>query len=156
MKNIVWLAASTLILSNCTTSQQAFQANPSAVTTSALCRTLVETQDIQFRQELYSEITKRSVSVAKCEEMVRSQNQAIAAGVAIALVGTAVAVCANNDCSGGGYRNPYQGADWDEFYNQYGTLVWACRSIATGQFTYDSDCYGKSKIDWRWPSKLAY
>jgi len=88
-------------------------------------------------------------------EMVNNQNKAIAAGVAIAAVGAAVAVCANNDCGDGGSYRPsyYQGADWDAFYNQYGQIVWACREVASGRFTYDTNCYGKSQTDWRWPSK---
>ncbi|RUY28881.1 MULTISPECIES: hypothetical protein [unclassified Mesorhizobium] len=90
--------------------------------------------------------------------MIRKQNQAIAAGIAIAAVGAAVAVCSNNDCGGGGYVRPnyYQGADWDEFYNPYPQLVWACRDIATGRFVDYSSCYGKAQVDWRWPAKFAY
>ncbi|MGH6859646.1 MAG: hypothetical protein ACRECY_05275 [Phyllobacterium sp.] len=37
------------------------------------------------------------------------------------------------------------------FYNQYGQLVWACRDIATGQFSYEYTCSGKAKPDYRWP-----
>jgi hypothetical protein len=91
----------------------------------------------------------------RCASMVREQNQAIAAGVALAAVGAAVAICANNNCGGGGYTAPtyYQGSDWDAFYNQYGQVVWACREIGNGRFTYDYRCAGKPQTDWRWPSK---
>jgi hypothetical protein len=91
--------------------------------------------------------------------MVKKQNQAIAAGVAIAAVGAAVAVCANNNCGGGaGYYGGgyYQGADWDAFYNQYGQIVWACREIASGRFTYYHHCYGRPQTDWRWPAKYVF
>ncbi|WP_320249093.1 hypothetical protein [Mesorhizobium vachelliae] len=143
---------------SCTTSQQAFNKNPSAVSTSALCRTLASTNDVKFQQNLYLELTRRSVTVEQCADMIRKQNQAIAAGVAIAAVGAAVAVCSKNNCGGGGYARPnyYQGADWDEFYNQYGQLVWVCRDIATGQFVDYVNCYGKAQTDWRWPAKYAY
>ncbi|CAN7527685.1 MULTISPECIES: hypothetical protein [unclassified Aminobacter] len=146
-----------LSLAACTTSQQALSKNPKAVSTSALCRSFVTTNDAQFKQALYVELSSRSVSALQCVDMVNNQNNAIAAGVAIAAVGAAVAVCANNDCGGGGGYRPsyYQGADWDAFYNAYGQIVWACREIASGRFTYDTNCYGKAQTDWRWPSKYV-
>lgn len=153
-------AAAVLALASasCTTSQQALSKNPSAVSASALCRTLASTKDARFQQDLYAELTRRSMTVSQCADMIRKQNQAIAAGIAIVAVGAAVAVCANNDCGEGGYSRPnyYQGADWDEFYNPYPQLVWACRSISTGQFVDYSNCYGKAQTDWRWPAKYAY
>jgi len=42
-----------------------------------------------------------------CQQMVLQQKQAAAALVAVALVGTAVAVCANGNCGGGGYTPSY-------------------------------------------------
>lgn len=146
-----------LPLASCTTSQQALSKNPKAVNTSALCRSLANTNDAQFRIDLLTELSRRSVSVDQCATMIKQQNQAIAAGVALAAIGAAVAVCANNDCGGGGYYQPryYQGADWDAFYNQYGQVVWACREIATGRFTDYSNCYGKVQTDWRWPGLYA-
>ncbi|CAI2931903.1 hypothetical protein [Aminobacter niigataensis] len=145
-----------LSLAACTTSQQALNKNPKEVSTSALCRSFVTTNDGQFKQALYVELTSRSVSAVQCVDMVKKQNNAIAAGVAIAAIGAAVAVCANNDCGGGGGYRPsyYQGTDWDAFY-RYGQIVWACREVASGQFTYDSNCYGKPQTDWRWPSKYV-
>ncbi|MER9431376.1 hypothetical protein [Mesorhizobium sp. M0408] len=147
-----------LASASCTTSQQSLKKNPSAVSTSALCRTLASTKDATFQQDLYAELTRRSVTLDQCAHMIRKQNQAIAAGVAIAAVGAAVVVCSNNNCGGGGYARPnyYQGADWDEFYSQYSQLVWACRDIATGQFVDYSNCYGKAQTDWRWPAKYAF
>ncbi|BBD41018.1 hypothetical protein Amn_pb00090 (plasmid) [Aminobacter sp. Y103A] len=92
-------------------------------------------------RRLYVELSSRSVSAPRCVKMVNNQNNAIAAGVAIAAVGAAVAVCANNDCGGGGSYRPiyYQGADWDAFYNQYGQIVWVCREVASGRFTLDTN-----------------
>ncbi|WP_147377764.1 hypothetical protein [Mesorhizobium waimense] len=141
----------TTSLSACTTSQQALTKNPKAVSQSALCRSFITTKDEGFRQELYAELSRRSISAAQCADTVKKQNQAIAAGIAIAAVGAAVAVCAKNNCGGGGGGRYYQGADWDAFYNQYGQVVWACREIASGRFTYDYNCYGQAQTDWRWP-----
>lgn len=146
-----------LVFASCTTSHQALNKNPASVSTSALCRSLTSTKDVAFQQSLYVELTRRSVSPSQCVEMVTKQNQAIVAGLAVAALGAAVAVCANNDCGGGGGYTPNydRGADWDQFYNQYGQLVWACREIGTGQFTYEYNCSGKIQSDWRWPSKYG-
>ncbi|MER9301067.1 hypothetical protein NKI38_32120 [Mesorhizobium sp. M0621] len=146
------------VSASCTTSQQALTKNPNAVSASALCRTLASTKDGKFQQDLYAELVRRSMTIDQCTDMIRKQNQAIAAGIAIAAIGAAVAVCSNNDCGGGGYARPnyYEGADWDEFYDPYPQLVWACRNIATGQFVDYSNCYGKAQTDWRWPAKYAY
>lgn len=139
-----------LVLSGCTTSREALKKNPKAVSTSQLCRSLAGATDQEFRLDILTELGRRSVTVDQCAEMVRKQNQAIAATAAIVAVGAAVAVCANNNCGSGGYST-YQGADWDAFYNQYGQVVWACREISSGRFTYNSNCYGKPMSDWRWP-----
>lgn len=153
----VLLAAISTSLSACTTSQEALHKNPKAVSKAALCRSYVTTNDHQFRQQLHDEMLRRSISATECSDIVKKQNQAIAVGVALAAVGAAVAVCANNNCGGGGYSGrTYNGeADWDQFYNAYGQLVWACREVASGRFTYEYNCYGKAQTDWRWPSKYA-
>jgi len=53
---------------------------------------------------------------------------------------------------GGGahYGGYYQSADWDAFYNQYGQVVWVCRELATGGFTY------KATTDLRWRGPIYY
>lgn len=95
-------ALMSLALASCTTTQADFRKNPKAVSKAALCRTLVESTDPYFRQEVATELLKRQVDPNTCAAMVQQQNQAAAALVAVALIGTAVAVCANNNCGGGG------------------------------------------------------
>lgn len=51
------------------------------------------------------ELNRRGIQAYDCPQMVQNQDAAAAAIVAVALVGTAVAVCANNNC-GGGYAPP--------------------------------------------------
>jgi hypothetical protein len=72
---------------------------------------------------------------------------------AVATVGLA----ASGGGSGGGYGNSYTPVDydwaWDQFYNQYGQLTWACRGKQTGQFAYNSSCAYKTVNDLTWPSK---
>ncbi|WP_244562457.1 hypothetical protein [Ensifer aridi] len=94
-------------LSSCTTTQADLRKNPKSISKAALCRTLVENQDPNFRQEIAVELGRRNINPYDCYGMVQQQNQAAAALVAVALVGTAVAVCANNNCGGGSsYYSP--------------------------------------------------
>ncbi|WP_370168614.1 hypothetical protein [Sinorhizobium fredii] len=108
-------AAMTFALASCTTTQADFSKNPKAVSKAALCRTLVESQDTHFRQQIAVELGRRNINPYDCYAMVQQQNQAAAALVAVAVVGTAVAVCANNNCGGGSYYPSYRGNcqyDW--------------------------------------------
>lgn len=142
-----------LALGACTTSKEALRKNPKSVGKAALCRSMVTTNDAEFRQELILEAIKRGITAQQCVETVRRQNQAIATGVTIAAVGTAVAVCANNNCGGGSsYHPPHNyGYAWDLIRNQYGTPVYVCRNRYNGQFTYDYQCAGMAMNDFTWP-----
>lgn len=42
---------------------------------------------------------------------------------------------------------------WDQFYNEYGVLVWRCRGVQTGQFAVNSNCAYDLMTDYRWPGK---
>lgn len=95
------------LLAACTTSREAFKANPKSIDKPTLCRTFLQSQDPPFQQDLLKELNRRGVQAYDCPQMVQNQDQAAAALVAVALVGTAVAVCANNNCGGGGYT-PYR------------------------------------------------
>lgn len=107
MKARVWRVLATLFLSctlcACTTSREAFKANPKSIDKPTLCRTYLESQDPPFQQDLLRELNRRGVNAYDCPQLVQNQDAAAAAIVAVALVGTAVAVCANNNC-GSGYR----------------------------------------------------
>ncbi|KAB2763062.1 hypothetical protein [Brucella anthropi] len=146
-----------LALGACTTSKETLRKNPKSVGKAALCRSMLTTNDIEFQRELIAEAIKRGITAQQCVDMVKKQNEAIAAGVAIAAIGTAVAVCANNNCGGGTYRpNNYQpnynyGYAWDLIRNQYGTPVYVCRSRSNGQFAYDYECAGMVQNDFAWP-----
>ena len=41
--------------------------------------------------------------------------------------------------------------DWDQFADENGRWVWACRGVQTGQFADDHYCRGLVRIDGRWP-----
>ncbi|SEH78648.1 hypothetical protein SAMN05216228_1008107 [Rhizobium tibeticum] len=102
----VGAVAISLALASCTTTQAEFSKKPEAVSKAALCRTLMETKDQAFYQSLLGELARRKIDPLECYQMVQQQNQAAAALVALAVVGTAVAVCANNNCGGGNYYSP--------------------------------------------------
>lgn len=93
-------------LASCTTIQAQLAANPKQVPKVNLCRTYLQTPDPMFQQQLMTELAQRGISPFECHEMVQKQDQAAAALVAVALVGAAVAVCANGCTSGNTYYRP--------------------------------------------------
>ncbi|MGH6860038.1 MAG: hypothetical protein ACRECY_07275 [Phyllobacterium sp.] len=155
MKRIVSLLTIAAISSGCTTSSESFYKDKTKGDKTSICRAYLKTQDPAFRQDIEVELTRRGVSAFDCAAIVKAQNTAIAAGVAVALVGAVAVACANSSggCRGGGGYSA--GSDWDEFYNQYGQLVWACRDIGTGRFTYQYAWSGLPQTDYRWPAKYA-
>jgi len=160
MRRLIALLTIAAIASGCTTSSESFYKDKSKGDKTSLCRAYMKASNETFRQDLGNELARRGVFPTECQTIVQRQNTAIAAGVALAVVGAVAVACANSNCGGGGYSKPNaysggDGADWDEFYDQYGQLVWACRDIGTGQFTYKSECYGLAQTDFRWPSKSA-
>jgi len=102
-------AVLSLALASCTTTQEAFRQNPKEVPKVDICRTLIQTQDPVFARELVTELVRRGVNPYECPSMVQKQDQAAAALVAVAVVGGAVAYCANNRCGGGYAASPYPG-----------------------------------------------
>ena len=123
----------------------------------SLCRAYLQEGDAQYKLDVQQELARRGIFTGYCKQAVEQQNAQIAAGVVLAAVVVgAAAACANNGGCGGGGGHYSSGADWDQFYNYRGYLVWACRDIRTGQFTYESNCFGKAKTDFRWPSKRAW
>lgn len=156
MKRIVSLLTIAAICAGCTTSSESFYKDKTKGDKTSICRAYLKTQSATFRQDLEVELTRRNIYPGDCLGYVKAQNAAIVAGVAIALVGAAAIACANSSSGcrggGGGYST---GSDWDQFYNQYGQLVWACRDIGTGRFTYEYACSGLPQTDYRWPAKYA-
>ncbi|WP_082510109.1 MULTISPECIES: hypothetical protein [unclassified Rhizobium] len=108
------------ILSGCSTTQAEFQRNPKAVSKAALCRAFLESGDPYFRKDLAAELFRRGLNPYDCAAMVQQQNQAAAALVAVALIGTAVAVCANNNCGGSSYPAYRGNCQYDWQYDAAG------------------------------------
>ena len=92
-----------LALAGCTTTTPAeFQKNPKGVPKVTLCRTLLESSDPGFQQQILAELARRGVNPHECPQMVQRQNQAGAALAAVAIGGGVIAYCANRNCGGGG------------------------------------------------------
>jgi len=107
----MFAASLSFALASCVSSQAEFYRAPHKVPKASLCRTFIETRDQQYLMDLTGELARRGISPIECKMMVQQQNQAAAALVAVAIVGTAVAVCANNDCGVPSYPSypTYQG-----------------------------------------------
>ena len=79
----------------------------------------------------------------------------------LAVVGAVAAAAAVSKGGGGGGSNYSQAAAstedydwaWDQFYNEYRQLVWACRGIQSGQFALQERCQYKPVNDFTWPQK---
>ena len=142
-----------LALTGCSTTSETFYKDPKKIGDTSLCRTYLKTEDQTFKRDIRRELSSRAILAASCPQRVKKQNNQIAAGVAVAVVGAAVIYCTRGDrnCGGGGSS----GADWDQFYNDRYQLVWACREIRTGRFTEVENCSYQFKDDDRWPSKRA-
>lgn len=110
--NFAWRTASAAVLSfalaSCVSSQAEFYKAPQRVSKAALCRTFIETREQNYLIDLTTELARRGINPLECHQMVQQQNQAAAAVIGLALIGTAVAVCANNNC-GGPYYPSYSG-----------------------------------------------
>ena len=103
---LTFAASLSLALASCTTSTTEMAQNPRQVPKVNLCRTLLETQDPILAQTVITELNRRDVNMADCPTMVQQQIQAAAAVAAVALVGAAVAVCANGCASSNSYYRP--------------------------------------------------
>ncbi len=113
-----------LALAGCSTTRAQLEKNPKGISTSSLCRTLLENQDPIFRQEIAAELSARGVAYYACPTIVQKEDQAAVAFAAVALAGAAIAVCASGGCRGGGYYSPprsYRGnCEYDWQYDAAG------------------------------------
>jgi hypothetical protein len=142
------------MLAGCATTPAEFYNNRYALSNEKLCRTLQATaasKNAQFEWDVRGEIERRGLNSPSCDAIVRKQNAAIAGGLVLATVLVAAAA------SGGGGAGVSTTSDysweWDQFYGQYGALVWSCRGVQTGRFAEMHRCSGKAQSDWMWPGK---
>jgi hypothetical protein len=100
------VGALSLALAACSTTRAQLEKNPKGISTSSLCRTILESQDPILRREIAGELSSRGVTYFECPTMVQKEDQAAVAFAAVALAGAAIAVCASGGCRGGGYYSP--------------------------------------------------
>ncbi len=104
-----------------------------------------------YLAKLLDEVNTRGLTLQTCQQLVKEEDNRIAAGIIIgAAVATAIVVGTSGDGGGGG--GAYDGYAWDGFRDQYGNIVWRCRDKTNGQFAYDFNCGGMAKVDNTWPS----
>lgn len=107
----------------------------------------ISSKEVDYLIALRDQKERRSLTRAKCEELVKDQNTtAVAIGVLVVMA----AALAN---SGGGGAPSSGGYAWDQFYDGNGNLIWRCRNKANGQFAYNSRCATAYKVDSTWPAK---
>jgi hypothetical protein len=157
-KSAAGALAIVVALSGCAVSPTSFRNNPSAHSDATVCRALRGNQaraDPTFAYDLTQELGRRGIPFNSCDSLIAKQDATIGIGV---LLGAAlIAVAASKGGGGGGYNTAQYDTewDWDQFYNQYRQLVWACHGVQTGQFAEAYHCAGKYQTDYRWPSKEA-
>lgn len=142
-----------LAMSGCAMTPERFHAEREKLTDGQVCDTVsvaIERGDPTFSEALAAEIQRRGLSRERCEEIAADERRAAAIFLAVLAVGAAAAA------GSGGGGNSYAGTRdynwaWDQFANQNGVLVWACRGIQTGQFAEEYHCMGKFKADTVWP-----
>lgn len=149
----------------CSASRSTIISGNSELTDAKVCRNYLNDKDMLAKNyipenveeskyifALNREVKYRSLNEHKCGLLAEQDRKDITKGVAaVVVVGLAVLAAAAGGGSGGVKNN--SGYAWDQFYDGNYNLVWRCRSKATGQFAYNSSCYGKAKYDNTWTGK---
>lgn len=151
-----------VVLSGCAISPQQFAAQRETLRPDEICRgrsAAVKNGDYVFVQAIDEELSTRGIPPGDCPAIIEKASQQASAAAALILGGLALAAIARSNPGGGGYPYTPEPQDndwaWDQFYNQYYQLVWACRGLQTGQFANLDRCSFKGKHDSTWPSKRA-
>lgn len=157
MRGERWISTVALLtLAGCAVSPERFRSERYSLSNTQVCRTAISSaaeKDPSFNYDVWQEAQRRGLTGQDCRALINEQNVGI--GVA-AILGAAI-IAASRGGGGGGYNPAAYDTewDWDQFYNEYRQLVWACRGVQTGQFAEAYRCSGKWQTDARWPSKEA-
>lgn len=163
-KTVCAVLAIALAVSGCASmSAYEFHQRRYSLTNAQVCGVLkdaIQQPGYQFAADVREEMARRGIDDSTCQQINAERTRAIALGVGALAV--AAALVAGSKKGGGSV--PAQSYaptpvdyswQWDQFYNAYRQLVWACRGEQTGQFAELSKCAGKAQLDWKWPSKEA-
>ena len=155
VKDAVVLAIA-LAMTGCAVTPQEFYSQRSSLGEVTLCRTYrsaAQKGQVQLAQDIQSDLrTRFNTYASQCDKIISDSENAILGGI---LVAAAVVAVANSGGGSGGYYPSSRVEDsdwaWDAFYNQYGSLVWRCRGIQTGQFAENGHCAYDVMTDNHWP-----
>jgi hypothetical protein len=154
MKRTIVAATIASLLVGCAASPGQFYADRRGISASQLCGAMFSTyakNNYSYYRDINEEASRRGLASSDCEEMNRQTNQSVATAALLGLVIVAATK------GGGDYTQSSDLIDaewdWDQFRNQQGDLVWACRGVQTGKFSEDNRCARKLKTDFRWPQK---
>lgn len=156
-----------MLMTGCAVTPSQFAREKYSLRDDEICRAHVQalkTGDWNFKDKIDEELSRRGVSPSDCPQIVQKSSNDAAAVTVLAVLGAALVAVAKSG-SGGAYApyTPYEPHSsitdydwaWDQFYNQYNLLVWACRGKQTGQFAVLEKCAWKPKHDLTWSSKRA-
>jgi len=161
---VVALLTAAALASGCAISPEQFSRQKHTLRIDEVCRgylKAVETSNWAFHDDTTEELDRRQVSRYECSRIVKESNERAAGALTAVLLGAAIiAVAASSGGGGGDYVNPYAPVHdydwaWDQFFNEYYALVWACRGMQSGQFAALEKCAYKFQNDYTWPSKRA-
>jgi hypothetical protein len=144
----------TAALMACATAPEDFYQNPGAGSNEALCRAYQNSYytNYQYAADVYREILRRGLNADACQSLISRQNTEIAVGL-LAAGAVAYGISELDNGGGGRWVGGAADVDWDQFQDAYGSYVWRCRDISSGQFVNDSLCAHLAKTDQRWPQK---
>lgn len=114
MKSLVLVATLAVALAGCATSPKNFYENPSKAKDTPLCRSLMESTDPAFQQDVAAELIRRGVTAEQCQQKLAIENAAII-GIAAVATGVAVVAACQNGCGAPSRYAParYTGSDYD-------------------------------------------
>lgn len=139
-----------LALSGCGATKSEFYSKREQIGDWSICRTFADANDSgdpAYINDVYNEIAKRGMTIEGC----RNRNMAASAGAVVGIAAGVAAIVLAASRGGGNYIPTDVDWAWDQFRDQSGALVWACRGRQSGQFAEQWRCNGKLMTDATWP-----
>jgi hypothetical protein len=143
-------------LTACAITPEQFYANRTSYTDEQVC-SMWRHYDGPVEQGAIAEAARRGISVDRCTAILAAaeqRNANVAAGLMLILaLGAASQGAATAPMPMMPVASDTEWA-WDQYRNDAGNLVWACRGVQTGQFWPEVRCQFLPKLDIRWPGPL--
>jgi hypothetical protein len=156
-RTIICLAAMSVLLSGCATSQSQFVGKSQSLDDTEVCRNYLKDEiklrwsyqaedagERKYVEALRTQTEQRNLSVSSCEAKVSSADDKIAGDILLGVVAVGAAVVgAKNGAFSRGYWSPYfVGSKFvlGLINDPYGGASWRCRNELKGQVTYKQNC----------------